>query len=260
MGEKVTAPKVRALKGRRPIVCVTAYDAPTAAIAEEAGVDVILVGDSVGNVVLGYDTTLPVNLDEMVHHVRAVARACRNPLLVADLPFGAYQASVAQAVESAVVLMKAGAAAVKFEGDYPEIVTALTRAGIPVMGHVGMTPQSVHRFGGFRVQGRGEGGQEVLDHARRLDAAGVFAIVLELIPAALAAEVTAALECPTIGIGAGPGCDGQIQVFHDLVGLGAESFRHARRYAEVRQVMVEGLARYADEVRQGAFPTEEHSF
>ncbi len=156
--------------------------------------------------------------------------------------------------------MKAGAEAVKLEGDYPEVVEAFVRAGIPVLGHVGMTPQSVHRFGGFRVQGRGSEGPVVVDQAKRLDEAGVFGIVLELIPAALAAEVTAAVGCPTIGIGAGPSCDGQIQVFHDLVGLSAETFRHARRYGEARSDMVAFLTRYATDVREAAFPTEEHSF
>lgn len=260
MGDKVTAPKVRAMKGRQPIVCVTAYDASSGAIAEEAGVDVVLVGDSVGNVVLGYETTVPVTLSEMLHHVRAVARVCRRPLLVADMPFGSYQESVSQAVASAVALMKDGAEAVKLEGDYPEVVQAFTKAGIPVMGHVGMTPQSVHRFGGFRVQGRGSEGPVVVSQAQRLDEAGAFGIVLELIPTALAAEVTTAVSCPTIGIGAGPHCDGQIQVFHDLVGLSAETFRHARRYGEARSDMVASLSRYAKDVREAAFPTEENSF
>ena len=222
--------------------------------------DLVLVGDSVGNVVLGYENTVPVTLADMLHHVRAVARGCRRALLVADMPFGTYQVSVPEAVANAVALIKAGAEAVKFEGDYPEIVEALVRAGIPAMGHVGMTPQSVHRFGGFRVQGRGSDGPAVVSQAKRLEEAGAFALVLELVPASLAEEVTAAVSCPTIGIGAGPRCDGQIQVFHDLVGLSSETFRHVRRYAEVRRAMVSGLVQYAEDVRSAAFPTEEHSF
>lgn len=261
MPEQMTAPKVRAMKAAgQAIVCVTAYDAPTAEVARSAGVDVVLVGDSVGNVVLGYDTTIPVTLEDMLHHTRAVARVCKGPLVVADLPFGSYQASSEQAVLAACALVKAGAQAVKLEGRYTESIALIAMAGIPVMGHLGMTPQSVHAFGGFRVQGKGKTANRLKDDALALDQAGAFAIVLELIPSVLAQEITHAVACPTIGIGAGPHCDGQIQVFHDLVGLGSDVFRHAKRYANARTSMVRGLKRYASEVREREFPTEEHSF
>ena len=241
------------------IVCVTAYDTPTAQMADAAGVDVVLVGDSVGNVVLGYESTLPVSLADMVHHTRAAARGVERALLVADMPFGSYQATVGGAVESAVELMKAGAQAVKLEGDYPEAVRAMVRAGIPVIGHVGMTPQSMHAFGGYKVKGKGDEGDGGLAAALSLDDAGVFSMVLELIPKGLAARITGAVGCPTIGIGAGVECDGQIQVFHDALGLSPIKLRHAKRYAEGYAVFVDALKRYGDEVRDSAFPGDEHS-
>ena len=191
---------------------------------------------------------------------RAVVRGARRALVVVDMPFGSYNSSVSQAVDSAVALVKSGADAVKLEGAYTDEVRAIVRAGIPVMGHVGMTPQSVHNFGGFKVQGRGEAAEAVVAAARDLEDAGVFAIVLELIPADLSARITQDLEVPTIGIGAGPGCDGQVQVFHDVLGLGGDTYKHVKRYAEGRQVLTSALERYAQEVRDGAFPTEEHSF
>jgi 3-methyl-2-oxobutanoate hydroxymethyltransferase len=258
---KTTARHVRSLKGERPIVCVTAYDAPGAAIADAAQVDVILVGDSVGNTVLGMRDTVGVTLDQMLYHTAAVRRGCENALLVADMPFGSYQASVDEAVRSAVALAKAGAEAVKLEGPYEQQIAAIVRAGLPVMGHVGMTPQSVNAFGGFRVQGReAEEAERILADARVVEEAGAFAVVLELIPIDLARRATRELAIPTIGIGAGPGCDGQIQVFHDLVGLGEGHFRHAKRYVEGRELFVAALRAYADEVRAGTFPTEEHGF
>lgn len=261
MPAKMTAPRVRAMKekGER-IVCVTAYDFPSAWIAEEAGVDVVLVGDSVGNVVLGYDSTVPVTMEEMAHHVRAVRRATKLALLVADLPFGSYHVSTEQAVESACRLMKQGGEAIKLEGAYPDAIAAMTKAGIPVMGHVGMTPQSVHAFGGFRVQGRGEEADHVIEQALAVEDAGAFAIVLELIPAELAASITSKLRIPTIGIGAGPHCDGQIQVFHDLIGLSDGSFKHAKAYVDGREILGDALARYVKEVRNLAFPTDRESF
>jgi len=261
MADKVTAPRVRAMRTRgERVVCVTAYDAAFGAMADAAGVDVVLVGDSVGNVMLGYPSTVPVTLEDMVHHTRATRAGVERALLVSDLPFGTYQSSVAQAVDSAVALMRAGGEAVKLEGDYAEQASAIVRAGIPVMGHVGMTPQSVNAFGGHRVQGRGERGDTVLDAAKRMEDAGVFGIVLELIPAELAARITEALAIPTIGIGAGSGCSGQIQVLHDVLGLTTKQFRHAKAYVAGWQSMVDGLSEYTREVREGTFPTPENSF
>jgi len=246
-------------RGER-IVCVTAYDATFGAMADEAGVDVILVGDSLGNVVLGYETTIPVSLEAMLHHTRACRNGVSRGLLVADLPFGTYNVSTQQAMESAIALMKAGADAVKLEGDYPEAIAEMVRAGIPVMGHLGLTPQSIKRFGGFRVQGKGDDGEHVLAQARALEEAGVFAIVLELIPAGLSVAITAAIEAPTIGIGAGPGCSGQIQVLHDVLGFSPRSLRHAKSYVSGRELLVEALKQYGAEVRDSAFPDQEHSF
>ncbi len=261
MADKITAPVVRAMKGKgRKIVCVTAYDCVSSSIADAAGVDVVLVGDSVGNTMLGYSSTLPVTLDDMLHHTRAAARGMQNGLLVGDMPLGSYQSSVQTCVESACALVKAGAEAVKLEGPYLDEVRALVKAGIPVMAHLGMTPQSVNAFGGHRVQGRGEAGDKVLADALALQEAGAFSLVLELVPAALAERITRALEIPTIGIGAGPHCDGQVQVFHDVMGLGLKVFRHAKRYANGRTSFVRGLKRYAKEVREGTFPDTDHSF
>lgn len=244
-------------KGER-IVCLTAYDAPTAEIAEAAGVDVILVGDSVGNVVLGYPNTLPVTLEQMIHHTEAAARGVANCLLVADLPFGAYQDSPETAVRSSVALVKAGAHAVKLEGSYLEAIEAIIKAGIPVMGHLGFTPQSLHSFGGFRLQGKNGGGDRMIDQAREIELAGAFSIVLELIPARLAKRITDSISIPTIGIGAGMECDGQIQVFHDVTGLSPMRLKHAKRYVEARELMIEGLGSYAQEVRARKFPAPEH--
>jgi 3-methyl-2-oxobutanoate hydroxymethyltransferase len=261
MADKITAPLVRSMKDKgAKIVCVTAYDFNSGTLVDEAGADIALVGDSLGNVLLGYDSTLPVSLADMCHHTAAVSKGVKRALIVADMPFGSYQASVEQAVGSAIALAKAGAEAVKLEGPYVEAVRAILRAGIPVMGHVGMTPQSIHRFGGHKVQGKGETAQEVLDAAKALDAAGVFSIVLELVPSALSAEVTKFVSCPTIGIGAGPHCDGQVQVFHDLLGLTPTKFKHAKRYAEGREIFIEALKSFAREVREGQFPSSENSF
>jgi len=255
MSAKMTAPAVRAMKQQRAqVVCVTAYDYPSARIADEAGVDVILVGDSVGNVVLGFANTLPVTLEMMVHHVAAVARAHPQALLVADLPFGSYQCGTDAAVQSAVALVRAGAEAVKLEGPYIAEIEGMIQAGIPVMGHVGMTPQSYHNFGGFRVQGKGDTGDAILSAAKTIEAAGAFAIVLELIPDSLAYRITEELTIPTIGIGAGPGCDGQIQVFHDAMGLDQNTPKHAKRYADARSLLLEGLKLYVEEVREKQFP------
>lgn len=260
MASKRTAVSLRGLKGSARIVCVTAYDFPSATIADAAGVDLILVGDSLGNTVLGYENTLPVSLDEIEHHTKAVRRGVKDALLVADLPFGSYQTSVEQAVESSIRLVKAGAEAVKLEGAYSDQIKAIVRAGVPVMGHVGMTPQSVNAFGGFKVQGKGDGATAVREAACQVQEAGAFSIVLELIPHGLARTISSELDIPTIGIGAGPHCDGEIQVYNDLVGLSSETFRHAKRYADARNEFIAGLTAYAREVREKQFPTEDNSF
>lgn len=257
---KMSAPRIRAMKAKgEKVVCLTAYDVLTGYLADAAGADVVLVGDSVGNTVLGYDTTLPVSLPDIVHHVRATRRGVTRALLVADMPFGSYGASIAQAVLSATELVKAGADAVKLEGTYLKEIEAIRKTGVPVMGHVGMTPQSVHNFGGFRVQGKGDDGDRVLREAKEIEEAGAFAIVLELIPAALSGRISEALEIPTIGIGAGPACDGEIQVIHDLLGLAPEAFKHTKRYVEGRQLFAEALQHYVEDVRSGAFPTNDNA-
>lgn len=253
--KRVTAPSIAGMKGAG-IVCVTAYDFPTARLADEAGVDLILVGDSLGSVLFGYSTTIPVSLEMIEHHTIAAARGAHRALVVADLPFGSYQASVEDAVRASVLLMKAGAGAVKLEGTYTEHITAIARAGIPVMGHVGMTPQSYHSFGGHRVQRE----DAVLDDAVAVQNAGCFSVVLELVPAELAGRITKKLAIPTIGIGAGVHCDGQIQVFHDLLGFSDAKFKHAKRYAEVGDVIRTAISSYAEEVRTKVFPGDENSF
>lgn len=259
MGKKRSAPGLLAQKGQSRVVCLTAYDVMSAQIADLAEVDLVLVGDSLGNVILGQQTTVQVTLAEVEHHVRAVRNGLQNALLIADLPFGSYQSSVAQAVDSAVVLMKAGAEGVKLEGDYPEAVAALVKAGIPTMGHVGFTPQSVNGFGGFKVQGR-DNGDEVLAMAKRLSDAGAFGIVLELIPAELSKRITVAIDAITIGIGAGIECNGEIQVWHDVLGLSAHKFKHATSFVDGRELFTNALKNYSEAVRNRTFPSEENSF
>lgn len=241
------------------ISCVTAYDHPAALAAEAAGIDVLLVGDSLGMVVLGYDSTLPVTVDEMAHHARAVKRGLRRALLVVDLPFMSYQSGPAQALQSAGRLMKeAGAEAVKLEGGAEQAATVqrLLQAGIPVMGHLGLTPQSVHAMGGYRIQGRERAAAtRLLADAKALQKAGVFAIVLEGVPAALARRVSRALKVPTIGIGAGPHCDGQVQVWQDLMAeLPGRRPRHARAYADGYGQRVAALKRFKADLQAGRFP------
>jgi 3-methyl-2-oxobutanoate hydroxymethyltransferase len=261
MASSITAPSLSLMKKKgEKIVCLTAYDASSAAMLDEAGVDVLLVGDSLGNVVQGGSTTLKVTLDEMAYHVRCVAGSVKRALVVGDLPFGTYQESPEQAVRSSVALIKAGAAAVKLEGAYTEAITAIARAGIPVMGHAGMTPQSVHSFGGFKVQGKKSAADRVLADCVAIQDAGAFSLVLELIPAELSAKITQTLHISTIGIGAGPHCDGQIQVWHDLLGLNSEIFKHAKAYLQGRSLMTKAIASYTEEVKGGVFPTEENSF
>jgi 3-methyl-2-oxobutanoate hydroxymethyltransferase len=263
---KITAPAVVDLKRqKRPVVVVTAYDFPTARLADEAGVDVLLVGDSLGTVVLGYDSTLPVTLDDMLHHCRAVTRARTAALVVGDMPFMSYQIGVEQAMASAGRLVQHGGVdAVKLEGGerVAPAVRRIVDAGIPVMGHLGLTPQSVLAFGGYRVQARAEAEQErLLREARLLEEAGCFALVLEGIPASLGATVSAALAIPTIGIGAGVSCDGQVLVSHDLLGyyLGHQP-RFVRRYAELADTVREAFRRYAEDVRARTFPSERESY
>lgn len=246
------------------ITMLTAYDAPTARVFDEAGTDVLLVGDSLGDNFYGYANTLPVTLDEMVHHTRAVAGAVQRALVVADLPFGSYEDSPTHAFASAVRLMKeAGAHAVKFEGGrrVAEHVHLLTSSGIPVMGHLGFTPQSENVFGGKRVQGRGnEAAERLSEDALALQEAGAFAVVLEMVPAPLAARVTEILTIPTIGIGAGAQCDGQVLVWADMAGLSTWTPRFSKQFGNVREEMVRAVNAYNAEVRGGVFPDQEHSF
>jgi 3-methyl-2-oxobutanoate hydroxymethyltransferase len=242
---------------------LTTYDALTAGIFDEAGIPVLLVGDSAGNVVFGYDTTIPVTVDDLIPLTAAVVRGTKRAMVVADLPFGSYQASPRAALESAARFMKeAGAHAVKLEGGMrvAHQVEELVAAGIPVMGHLGLTPQSVHAFGGFRVQGRGEAGERLLHDAKALEAAGAFSVVLEGIPSELGTRITQALHVPTIGIGAGPGCDAQVLVWQDMAGLSPRSPKFAKRYADVAAVLRDAATEFAAEVSSGAFPTEEYSY
>jgi 3-methyl-2-oxobutanoate hydroxymethyltransferase len=245
------------------LVMVTAYDFPQGRTADAAGVDVILVGDSLAMVVLGHPDTLSVTMDEMIHHTRAVRRGVKRALLVADMPYGSFHLGTEQAVSNAIRFVKeAGAQAVKIEGARPEIIAAMTAAEVPVMAHLGLTPQSVHRFGGFKVQGRDEAARRfILDAAEQVEAAGAFSLVLECVPTALAAEVTERLSIPTIGIGAGAGCTGQVLVYHDLLGLEERiAPRFVRRYAELGLLSRESIARFADDVRAGRFPAPEESY
>jgi 3-methyl-2-oxobutanoate hydroxymethyltransferase len=258
----VTVPKVRASKvrdGHAPLVMVTAYDAPGARIADGAGVDMILVGDSVANVVLGYEDTLQVTIDDMAHHVAAVARARPAPLIVGDLPWMSYHVDVADTVRNAARLIRAGAQCVKLEGGAVRapMVEALVHAEIPVMGHIGLTPQSLLAFGGFKVQARDdEAAQLLVEGAKVLTDAGIFAVVVEGVPEKVGAAVTDALEVPTIGIGAGPHCDGQVLVMHDLLGISDRTPKFVRRYAELAEAATAAVAAYADDVRSGAFPSD----
>ncbi|MNS25737.1 3-methyl-2-oxobutanoate hydroxymethyltransferase [compost metagenome] len=261
----VTALDLMAMRSRHErIVAITAYDYLTAKVADEAGADFLLVGDSLGMVVLGYDSTLPVTMDDMLHHTKAVVRGTRRALVVADLPFMSYHASLEDAVRNAGRFLKeAGAKAVKLEGGHPQqiaCIEAITQAGIPVVAHLGFTPQAVHAIG-MRVQAKtGDTIRELVAQAKAVEAAGAIALVLELVPAEVASLVTESVSIPTIGIGAGVGCSGQIQVIHDLLGLYADfQPKHAKRYAELHGPMVDAIAAYAGEVREGTFPEASHS-
>ncbi|MDA8020501.1 MAG: 3-methyl-2-oxobutanoate hydroxymethyltransferase [Thermoanaerobaculia bacterium] len=260
----MTVPWVRDAKVRaEPLVMVTAYDYPQARAADEAGVDLVLMGDSVAMVVLGHDDTLSLTMDESLHHVKAVRRGLSRALLVADMPYGSFHLGPTQAVENALRFVKEGGAqAVKIEGARTDIVEALASAEIPVMAHLGLTPQSLHRFGGFKVQGKGEDARSaLLAAARALEAAGAFSLVLECIPADLAGQVTEELAIPTIGIGAGPACLGQVLVYHDLLGVEDRlAPKFVRRYAQQGDDARRALAAYAADVRGGLFPNAAESF
>jgi 3-methyl-2-oxobutanoate hydroxymethyltransferase len=271
---KVTVPDILSRKLRpgssepsshRKITCLTAYDFPTARLLDEAGVDILLVGDSLGMVVLGYENTLPVTMEEMLHHVRAVRRGAQRALLVADMPYGSFHVSPEETVANAIRFVKeAGAEAVKIEGGEKriELIARLIEAEIPVMGHVGLTPQSVHALGGFKVQGKSEeAARQLLRDARAVEAVGAFSIVLESVPRELAMRITEELRIPTIGIGAGPECDGQVLVFHDLVGLTSGSVpKFARRYANLAETISRAVGEFCDDVRSGRFPSDAESY
>jgi 3-methyl-2-oxobutanoate hydroxymethyltransferase len=243
-------------------VMLTAYDYPTARVLGEAGIPVLLVGDSVGQVMLGYDSTIPVTMEEMLHHTKAVARGAGNALIVGDMPFGAYQVSDDQGVENAIRFLKAGAHSVKIEGPRIDLAAKLASSGIPVMGHLGLTPQSVHLFGGYKVQGRtAEQADNILRWSKELEEAGCFALVLECVPAELGKAVTSRLSIPTIGIGAGPDTDAQVLVIHDLVGFkDTPDARFVKRYADVRPVIADAARAFAAEVAAGQYPGPEHSY
>uniref|UniRef100_A0A7C4VSG9 3-methyl-2-oxobutanoate hydroxymethyltransferase n=1 Tax=Fervidobacterium thailandense TaxID=1008305 RepID=A0A7C4VSG9_9BACT len=255
--------KLLQMKGKEPIVMITAYDYPTARIANEAGVDLILVGDSLANVVLGYDSTLPASMEEMLEHIRAVRRGAPDAFVIGDMPFLSYEISPEEAVKNAGLMLKAGANAVKLEGGSEQIETIkkIISAGIPVMGHLGFTPQSVNLIGGHRVQGRTpESSEKLLNDALALERAGCFAIVLELVVENVAKQITEALKIPTIGIGAGRYCDGQVLVFHDVVGLTDKELKFAKKYANVYNIMLEAVKNYKEDVKGRRFPEEKNVF
>jgi 3-methyl-2-oxobutanoate hydroxymethyltransferase len=249
----------------KKITCLTAYDYPTARLLDEAGVDVVLVGDSLAMVMLGHDSTLPLTLDEALHHTKAVRRGVTRALVVADMPYGSYHGDISESLRNAMRFVKeAGAEAVKIEGGERrlELIARLTEAEIPVMGHIGLTPQSVNALGGYRVQGKTpNAAEQVLRDARAVEAAGAFSIVLEAIPRELAAEITKAVRIPTIGIGAGPDCDGQVLVLHDLLGLTFQNPpKFARRYANVGEAILKAVREYCADVESGRFPSDAESY
>jgi 3-methyl-2-oxobutanoate hydroxymethyltransferase len=266
MAQKCTVKDIKAMKGQgRKISMLTAYDAAMAKILDDSGVDILLVGDSLGMVLLGYDSTVPVTMEEMLHHARAVSRGREKALVVGDMPFGSYQSSLSDAVDNGVRFMKeAGCDAVKLEGgeEMCDVVQALTRAGVPTMGHIGLTPQTAGQLGGFKVQGQDlESARKMIADARALTAAGVFAIVLECVPGELADIVTRSVDVPTIGIGAGSECDGQVLVTNDLLGM-FEKFTPAfvKQYVNLAPQIAEAVTSFRDEVEKGVFPSPEHTF
>jgi 3-methyl-2-oxobutanoate hydroxymethyltransferase len=264
--DKVTIQTLEEKKAQaRPIVALTAYDYATARVVDEAGVDIILVGDSLAMVVMGYDSTIPVTMEEMLHHTRATRRAVKRAMLIADMPFGSYHSSIEQGIANAARFLKeAGAEGVKVEGGASrvELVKRLTAAEIPVVGHLGLTPQSVHKMSGYKVQGKSVAAfHELLEDALALEAAGAFAIVLEGIPREVAQRITASLSIPTIGIGAGPDCDGQILVLHDLIHLSfSPQAKFVRRYADASALILNAVESYCEDVEQRRFPNEEESY
>ncbi len=271
---KVTVPDILSRKSlllanpnnsANKITCLTAYDYPTARLLDDAGVDILLVGDSLGMVVLGYESTLPVTLEEMLHHTRAVRRAVHRALVVADMPYGSYHTELAESLRNAVRFVKeTGAEAVKVEGGERriELIARMVEAEIPVMGHVGLTPQSIHALGGYRVQGKTpDTAEQLMRDARAVEAAGAFAVVLEAIPRELAAQITRELRIPTIGIGAGPDCDGQVLVLHDMLGLTfTQQPKFARRYANLGDEIARAARAYCADVQKGRFPSDEESY
>jgi 3-methyl-2-oxobutanoate hydroxymethyltransferase len=267
MKQALTLPRLKVMKSqKKPIAMVTAYDYPSAMLSEEAGVDVILVGDSLGNVVLGYNTTVPVTLTDMIYHTRAVVRGAPDTMIVTDMPFATYRLGIEGTLRNAARIMQEGGAhAVKLEGgaELAEEIRLLTSAGIPVLGHIGLTPQSVHQIGGYKVQGKSrEEAEKLLKDAKALEQAGAFGVVLELVTEELAAAVTQSIGIPTIGIGAGRSCDGQVLVYHDLLryGSGIRDKKMVKSYANIGDTIRTAITQYVDEVRTKAFPEEKHGF
>jgi len=262
MRKKITIPDILKMKqaGKR-ITVLTAYDFPFARLVDGGGVDIILVGDSAGVVIAGHDTTLPVTMDEMLFHTKAVRRADPKALVVADMPFMSYQTGIEDACRNSGRMIKEGGAEVEGGSNMAHVIGAISSIDIPVMAHIGLTPQSVHRMGGYRVQGRNDQAERIMDDALAVQKAGAFAVVLEGIPAKLAADISAELAIPTIGIGAGPACDGQVLVIHDILGLCEKySPKFVKRYVDLAPLISGAVKQYVDEVRAGEFPTEEHSF
>ena len=266
MAEKLTVKDILAMKEQgRKITMLTAYDAAMARMLDQSGVDILLVGDSLGMVLLGYDSTVPVTMEEMLHHARAVNRGREKSLVVGDMPFGSYQSGIPEAIDNGVRFMKeAGCDAVKLEGgeEMCDVVRALTRAGVPVMGHVGLTPQTAGQLGGFKVQGRDlESARKMVADAKALAGAGVFSIVLECVPGELAGVITRSIDVPTIGIGAGPGCDGQVLVTHDLLGIFDKFIpSFVKQYDNLAPQINQAVAAFCEEVGTGVFPAQEHTF
>ncbi|MBP2642577.1 MAG: panB [Firmicutes bacterium] len=264
-GQNVTTSTIMAKKGVTPITMLTAYDYTMAKLFDQAGIDILLIGDSLGNVVLGYKNTIPVTMEEMLHHTKAVTRGATQALVVADLPFMSYQACETQAIQNAGRLLKEGmATAVKLEGgtEVAPLIKKLTASGIPVIGHIGLTPQHVNQLGGFKVQGKNlEAAQKLIEDAKTLETAGVFALVLECIPAKLAAKITASIEIPTIGIGAGSACDGQVLVCNDFLGM-SPGFapKFVKKYRNFHQEIIDAAQEYIKDVHTRSFPSSEHTF
>lgn len=265
MTTRVTTRDIADMKTRgAKIPMVTAYDYTAAKLADEAGIPVVLVGDSLGMVMLGYDSTIPVTMEDMLHHVKAVARGASRSMIVGDLPFMAYQVDTSQALRNSARMLQGGAHAVKLEGgeNVAETTRRIIECGIPVLGHIGLTPQSMNQFGGYRIQGKQkEEAAQLIRDAVALEDAGAFAVVLELVPSPLSKIITQRLSIPTIGIGAGPHCDGQVQVLHDMLGVYTDFVpKHTRQYAKLAETMSDALSAYAADVRDGSFPTDKESF